>query len=115
MAPKKKNSHKLSEEALEALAQTFRLLSDEVRLGLLQELKEGERMVGELVELTGHGQASVSKHLKALYDGGLLERRKEGVKVFYQVKGEFVFSLCKMVCERLDEDQQERNTIEFMI
>lgn len=115
MPRKKKKPAKLSEEALEALAQTFRLLADEVRLGLLQELKEGERMVGELVELTGQGQASVSKHLKALYDGGLLMRRKEGVKVFYSVKGEFVYSLCKMVCERLDEEQQDRGTIEFMI
>jgi len=31
---------------------------------LLQELKEGERMVGELVELTEMAQAGVSKHLK---------------------------------------------------
>ncbi len=49
---------------------------------LLQELKEGEQMVGELVELTGMGQASVSKHLKTMFDAGLLSRRKEGVKVF---------------------------------
>lgn len=115
MPAKKKKTTKLSEEALEALAQTFRLLADEVRLSLLQELKEGERMVGELVELTGHNQASVSKHLKALYDGGLLERRKDGVRVYYSVKGEFVFSLCKMVCQRLAEDQKERGSIEFMI
>ncbi|MGJ8725494.1 MAG: ArsR/SmtB family transcription factor [Roseibacillus sp.] len=115
MPAKKNKSVKLSDEALEALAQTFRLLADEVRLSLLQELKEGERMVGELVEVTGHGQASVSKHLKALYEGGLLERRKDGVKVYYGVKGEFVFSLCKMVCQRLDDEQKERGQIEFMI
>lgn len=115
MPAKKKKSAKLSAEALQALAQTFRLLADEVRLGLLQELKQGERTVGELVALTGLGQASVSKHLKVLHDGNLLSRRKEGVRVYYGVKGEFVFSLCQMVCQRLAEDQDGRDEIEFMI
>ena len=85
------------------------------RLALLQELKEQERTVGELVELTHLAQAGVSKHLKALHEGGLLGRRKEGVKVFYFLEGDFVFSLCRMVCERLDEEQKGRNAIDFVI
>lgn len=106
---------RLSEEALEALAGTFRILGDPARLALLQELKQGERTVGELVDLTKIGQASVSKHLKVLHDGNLLSRRKDGVRVYYGVKGEFVFALCQMVCQRLDEDQKERDEIEFVI
>lgn len=111
----KKATHKLSDEALEAVAETFRLLSETGRLRLLQELKGGERMVGELVEATGMLQANVSKHLKALYEGGLVTRRKEGVRVFYAVDDEFVFSLCELVCARLDQDQRERREIDFMI
>jgi ArsR family transcriptional regulator len=106
---------KLSAEALEMVAETFRALSDAGRLALLQELKEGERMVGELVESTGMGQASVSKHLKTMFDAGLLSRRKEGVKVFYGVKDELVFALCKLVCGKLDEDQRGRGEIDFSI
>lgn len=112
---KKSNEAKLSEEALEALAGTFRVLSEPGRLGLLQELKLGERTVGELVEVTGQAQASVSKHLKILHEAGLLSRRKEGVKVYYAVEDEFVFSLCRMVCARLDEKQKGRGEIEFVI
>ena len=106
---------KLSTEAMEAVAETFRLLSEPGRLRLLEELRSGERMVGELVEATGMLQANVSKHLKSLFEGGLVTRRKEGVRVFYGVEGDFVFSLCGLVCERLDKDQREWSEIDFMI
>ena len=118
MSPKGKNPPKkvkLSGDALELVAETFRALSDAGRLALIQELKDGELMVGELVELTGMGQASVSKHLKTMYDAGLLSRRKEGVKVFYSVKDELVFSLCRLVCGKLDDDQRGRGIVKFSI
>jgi DNA-binding transcriptional ArsR family regulator len=105
----------LSGEALELVADTFRALSDAGRLALLQQLKDGELMVGELVDLTGMGQASVSKHLKTMFDAGLLSRRKEGVKVYYSVKDELVFSLCRLVCGKLDEDQRGRAVVDFPI
>ena len=100
---------------MEALAETFRLLSEPGRLKLLQELKSGERTVGDLVEASGMLQANVSKHLKSLYEGGLVTRRKEGVRVYYGVDGNFVYSLCGLVCERLDKDQREWREIDFMI
>ncbi|MBK1830994.1 winged helix-turn-helix transcriptional regulator [Verrucomicrobiaceae bacterium R5-34] len=115
MPKKKKQQGKLGEEALEAMAATFRVLSEPGRLALIQEVKEGERTVGDLVDETGLAQASVSKHLKILFDAGLLNRRKEGVKVYYSVKGDFVYSLCRMVCQKLDEEQRGRGEIDFVI
>ncbi|GAA5481621.1 ArsR/SmtB family transcription factor [Haloferula sargassicola] len=104
---------RLSDEAVEAMAATFRVLSEPSRLSLLQEVKGGEKSVNELVEATGQGQASVSKHLKILFDAGLVSRRRDGTKVYYRVEGDFVFSLCKMVCDRLDEAQHSRGIIDF--
>jgi len=112
---KKKNPQKLGSAALEKVAGTFRVLGEAGRLALLQEMKGGERTVGELVELTGQGQASVSKHLKLLHEAGLLARRKEGVKVFYGVKEEMVFSLCKLVCGSLADRQRPRDRVDFSI
>jgi ArsR family transcriptional regulator len=112
---KGKKPSKLSSEALEMVAETFRALGDPGRLALLQELKDGEHMVGELVEASGMGQASVSKHLKTMHDAGLLSRRKDGVKVFYAVKDELVFALCGLVCGKLDDDQKGRSEIDFAI
>lgn len=91
------------------------MLGEWVRLSLLQELMSGEKTVGELVEASGQGQASVSKHLKLMYDAGLLSRRKEGVKVFYRLKDDMVFSLCQLVCGKLATDQKTREEIDFSI
>ena len=90
----------LDGRALEALAAVFRVLGEPARLALLREMMGGERSVNELVGATGQGQASVSKHLKTLHDAGLLGRRREGTKVYYRVEGDFVFALCRIVCER---------------
>ena len=94
---------------------TFRILGEGARLVLLQELKSGEKTVGELVELTCQGQASVSKHLKLMYNYELLSRRKEGVKVFYALKDEMVFDLCQLVCGKLNADQQSREEVDYSI
>jgi len=110
-----RNTGKLGVEALENIAEIFKTLADPGRLALLQELKEGEKTVGELVEGMKMGQPSVSKHLKTLADADVVARRKEGTKVFYSLKGELVFPLCRLVCAKLSEDQENRATVNFSI
>lgn len=105
----------MSPAALAKLAGVFKILGDGSRLALLQELKEGERTVGELVELTGQGQATVSKSLKMMSEAGLLERKKEGVRVFYRVEDRLVYDLCELVCGKLNRDQRNLGEIEYLI
>ena len=64
----------LDRPALEQIAETFKLFSDATRLSILQALREGPRPVNDIVEELGTSQANISKHLKLLYDGGLLSR-----------------------------------------
>jgi DNA-binding transcriptional ArsR family regulator len=59
-------------------------LSDESRLGILAELRGGERRVSELVERTGLSQPNVSKHLACLWSCGLVARERSGREVFYR-------------------------------
>ena len=115
MSLKSSGNFRLGVEALAKVAEMFRVLGDEGRLTLLQELQTGEKTVGELVEASGQGQASVSKHLKLMFDTGLVSRRKEGVKVFYSLKDETVFSLCHLVCGKLNSDQKSREEIDYSI
>lgn len=106
---------KMGPDALEKLAGVFKVLGDGARLALLQELKEGEKTVSELVALTGQGQAMVSKSLKAMREAGLLSRKKSGVYVFYRVEDPLVFQLCELVCGKLNRDQQSLGEIEYLI
>lgn len=97
----KKGHPPLSDEAIELVASRFRILSEPMRLRILQALHEGERSVGDLVEAVGAGQANVSKHLAILAAGGLVARRKRGLFVYYGIADSSVFTLCDVVCGSL--------------
>lgn len=101
----------MSFEALELIAGRFRVLSEPMRLRLLQELSDGERNVSELMEATGAGQANVSKHLGILLEAGLVKRRKEGLNAYYSIADESVFKLCEVVCGSLAEQLEARHRL----
>ncbi len=105
---------KLSEAALEKVAERFKALSEPTRLMLLYALMDGEKNVSELVRETGGLQANVSKHLAVLLDAGILGRRRQGTSAYYRIADESVFELCDLVCgsihDRLLAELEEFST-----
>lgn len=89
---------------MERLAELFRCFAEPTRLALLQELKAGPRSVGELVLASGGTQANVSKQLKHLHQAGLLSRTREATTVVYAISEPFVFELCALACNKLNQD-----------
>ena len=96
--------HRLGRGALERVAKIFSAFADPTRLMILQELRAGERSVGQLVEVVGLAQGSVSKQLQLLFDAGLLQRRKLGTQVIYSIADEIVTTMCEQVCDKLERD-----------
>jgi DNA-binding transcriptional ArsR family regulator len=94
---------KMSSEALQLVAARFKVLSDPMRLRILQLLEEGETSVSELARAVESTQPNVSKHLKTMQDAGLLARRQEGNTVYYSIADPTVFDLCAVVCSSLQE------------
>ena len=77
------------------MADIFEAIADPTRRQLMETLLAsnlaggtGELTVTELVEKTGFGQPTVSKHLKTLREVGLVAAREEGQKRFYSVTPE---------------------------
>ncbi len=64
-------------------AQLLHGLSDPSRLRILEELREREKRVSDLVEATGLSQPNVSRHLACLWGCGLVAREKRGREVHY--------------------------------
>jgi DNA-binding transcriptional ArsR family regulator len=85
-------------EALARIANRLKALADPTRLQLLQELTDGERCVGELVEAVGGTQANVSKHLAVLRAAGLVRPRRDGMNVFYAVEDAAALEVCRLMC-----------------
>lgn len=88
----------LTPELTEVVAERFRALGEPMRLRILDALRHRECSVSELVDLTGAGQANVSKHLQLLHRLGFVSRRKEGTATIYTIGDPAVFQLCDLVC-----------------
>lgn len=63
----------------------FAVLADPTRRAIVENLAEGERSVGEVVEAVGASQPTVSKHLRVLRGAGLVQQRADGQRRFYSV------------------------------
>lgn len=98
-----------SPRALTPVADYFKLLSEVSRLQVLCCLKSGPKNVTEIIEITGLGQANVSKHLKMLANAGIVAREQQGVCVFYQISDPLLFELCELVCDRLSIRLEEQS------
>ncbi len=101
---------KLSDRALELVAEQFRVLAEPTRLRLLNELRAGEKTVTELIEATGANQANISRHLGVLSKAAMVGRRKVGVNAYYFISDPKILELCELMCARLEHDLAERSS-----
>ena len=101
----------MSGDAINLVASRFKILSEPLRLQILQELETGKLSVSDVVNAVGSTQPNVSKHLKILQDGGLVDRKQEGNTVFYSIADESVFALCDVVCGSLKKKLAERSAM----
>ncbi len=69
-------------------ADKMKVLSDQTRLFVLEELLAGSRNVSELNALLKIDQSLLSHHLKVLRDAGLVRTTREGKSVRYEISPE---------------------------
>ena len=90
----------LDQEEADELARVLKVLADSARLRLLsliQAQPDGEACVCHLVEPLGLSQGTVSHHLKALLNAGLVEREQRGSWAYYRVVPEALGSVRKLL------------------
>lgn len=64
------------------------VIAEPTRRRILDEVRDGERSVSELVEAVGMHQPGVSRHLKVLRDAGLVEVRRDAQRRLYRLRAE---------------------------
>lgn len=99
--------HPLPDPLVGLIAQRFRVLSEPMRIKLLDLLRDGPANVQQLTEATGSSQQNVSKHLVTLLQAGVVRREKRGTSAFYEIADEGVFELCDHVCGGLRRQLSE--------
>src|ERR1041384_588356 len=63
----------------------FRLLGDEARLRILRLLEKERLNVSELTSILGIAQPGVSRHLRLLKEGGLVEEERDRGWTYYRL------------------------------
>ena len=92
-----------STSAAGVTAKFFRGLGDPTRVRVLQLLSDGERTVGELVDLTGMLQGRLSSHLACLRWCGFVATRRSGRLVYYRIADDRVLGLLALADEFIAE------------
>lgn len=74
-----KRLYELKAEVLQAVAHP-------IRLAIAEFLRDGERCVCDIAVHVGAKQSNVSRHLALMLQAGVVEYRKEGLKVMYALR-----------------------------
>jgi len=97
----------MSTRYYEKKAAILKALAQPTRLRILDMLKEGERCVCEMYPELGHEQPNISKHLNLMKQAGILDSRKEGLRVIYWIKNPEVLEILRHAEEILRKEAHE--------
>lgn len=104
----------MNERSLEYVAKYFKALAEPTRLKVLNALRDGEKNVGQLTEISGCTQANISKHLSLLSQYDLVKRESRGNCVFYSIADTGIYELCELVCGQIAKRMLAENEIKKM-
>ena len=98
------------DEVYKMHAQICKALADPKRLLIINDLRDGEKTVGDLAESLELPQATVSQHLAILRQRSLVYSRREGVHVYYRIANDKVtraFDLLgEVMAEQMAKEQE---------
>lgn len=84
-------------------ARVLKALANESRLRIVERLGRGECSAGDLTQLVGLDQTTVSKHLAVLRAQGIVEDRREGNAVIYRLLTPCVLTFLSCSLQVLEE------------
>lgn len=90
----------LTDEQFTQLLHFFQVFSNESRLRLIGHLANGDRSVGELAQLLGLKEPTVSHHLAELKGLGLVSARAEGTMRIYHLDAKALETISKDIFAR---------------
>jgi DNA-binding transcriptional ArsR family regulator len=92
-----------SEDVLDGLSETFKVLSHPTRLKIIHALSGEELCVCDLAALLGTSDSAVSHQLRILRHMRLVKYRREGKLVYYMLDDQHVSQLFEAGLEHLKE------------
>ncbi|MBS3815996.1 MAG: winged helix-turn-helix transcriptional regulator [Candidatus Thermoplasmatota archaeon] len=92
-------------------AELCKMLSHPTRLKILEQLKEGEKTVNEMVETLNINQSTVSQHLGELKKRDLVRAERDGSKMRYHITYPEIMKACDIIREVLFKQLSENQKL----
>lgn len=89
------------------IANIFKALSHPTRLQIIQLLRQGPLCVCNIIEQIESEQSNTSQHLSVLKNQGIVESKKDGLKVIYSIKNHEIYQIIDIAQEFLLKQIEE--------
>jgi len=83
-------------ETLDLCADILKAIAQPTRLRIIKLLQDGEHCVCEIFPAIGHEQSNTSRHLQMMLKSGILNQRKEGLKIYYSLRHPEVLAMVSL-------------------
>ncbi|MHC4664376.1 MAG: ArsR/SmtB family transcription factor [Planctomycetota bacterium] len=91
----------------EKQAEVVKAIAHPLRIAIVDFLKNGEQCVCDIAEYVGSERSNVSRHLSVMVNAGVLEYRKEGLKVIYRLKTPCILEFFSCITACLKQQLKE--------
>ncbi len=96
---------------LERQALILKAISHPIRIAIAEFLRDGEQCVCDIAKYVSSERSNVSKHLSVMVNAGILEYRKEGLKVIYKLKCPCVLDFLSCINSVLKQQVKEERKL----
>jgi ArsR family transcriptional regulator len=98
-----------SRKLYEMKAEVIQAAGHPIRLAIIDFLKDGEQCVCDIAAHVGAQRSNVSRHLSVMLKAGIVDCRKDGLKVIYSLKTPCILNFLACVTDVL-RDQVRANS-----
>ena len=92
----------MDKELAQHASEILKAIANPVRLQIIEILEANEKCVGDIVDELDEQQAIVSQQLNLMKDKGILQSRRDGVKVYYSIENKDVIKVLNCVYDHCD-------------
>jgi DNA-binding transcriptional ArsR family regulator len=94
----------LTIEEVSNVSKMLKVLAHPTRIKIVEFLESGEKKVGDVQNHIKIDQPGVSQHLKRMYINGILNKRREGVCIYYSLNNLMIEGIMRCIrkCEYID-------------
>ena len=85
----------------EKQAEIVKSIAHPLRIAVIDFLKDGEQCVCDIAAFIGAERSNVSRHLSVMVNAGVLDSRKDGLKMIYRLKTPCILNFISCVTDVL--------------